>query len=173
MALVFAAAGVSRAHLTALGSRLNVTGSISARTGCAPARRIALTEAKKLKGVVRTASPGANLGSDAGPARGRPYPKSNQLRGLRRAGRRRRARMTQPARPRMNCCVSSTCSRAAEEFLLKRLILPFQVEHRDGDCRLVLGGCGIRVVWHRSWYQQFRGAIPRRACRIVTRGTGH
>jgi len=27
------------------------------------------------------------------------------------------------------------------EFRVKRLILPFQVEHGDGGCRLVLGGC--------------------------------
>ena len=45
--------------MTALGSRLKVAGSMSARIGCAPTRRMALTEAKKLKGVVMTASPGA------------------------------------------------------------------------------------------------------------------
>ena len=40
------------------GERLKVRGSMSARTGVAPQRRMALTVAKKLKGVVTTASPG-------------------------------------------------------------------------------------------------------------------
>ena len=70
MALVFAAAGESRALSTAFGSRLNVTGSISARTGCAPARRMALTEAKKLKGVVMTGIAGADPGGSQGQPEG-------------------------------------------------------------------------------------------------------
>src|SRR5579859_6204751 len=39
-------------------SRFSVSGSISAKTGLAPARRIELAVAKKLNGVVMTASPG-------------------------------------------------------------------------------------------------------------------
>ena len=41
--------------------RLKVAGSMSARRGVAPQRRMALTVAKKLKGVVMTASPGPML----------------------------------------------------------------------------------------------------------------
>jgi hypothetical protein len=48
-----AAAGVSaRTASTALGARLKVKGSMSARRGLAPARRMELTVAKKLKGLV-------------------------------------------------------------------------------------------------------------------------
>jgi hypothetical protein len=44
--------------LAATGSRLNVSGSMSASNVRAPARRMELTVAKKLKAVVITASPG-------------------------------------------------------------------------------------------------------------------
>ena len=54
IALGMAAEGAS----VAAADRLNVAGSISASKGCAPQRRMALTLAKKLKGVVMTASPG-------------------------------------------------------------------------------------------------------------------
>ena len=47
-----------RTERTAAGERLKVAGLMSARRGVAPQRRIALTEAKKLKGEVITASPG-------------------------------------------------------------------------------------------------------------------
>ena len=50
--------GPSSTASTAAGSRLNVAGSMSASTAVAPARRMALTEAKKLNGVVTTAMPG-------------------------------------------------------------------------------------------------------------------
>ncbi len=53
-------AGHRGRQLTAAGDRLKLTGSISASTGVAPARRIELTEAKKLNGVVTTAWPGAH-----------------------------------------------------------------------------------------------------------------
>src|SRR5258708_14308823 len=46
-----------RLSSTQAGSRLSVSGSISAKTGLAPARMIELAVAKKLKGVVMTASP--------------------------------------------------------------------------------------------------------------------
>ena len=46
---------------TAGAERLNVCSSISAKTGLAPARKIELTVAKKLNGVVITASPGPNF----------------------------------------------------------------------------------------------------------------
>ena len=39
---------------------------MSASSGVAPARRIALTEAKKLKGVVMTAAPGSDSGGGQG-----------------------------------------------------------------------------------------------------------
>ena len=50
--------GLSSTRFHRRGLRLKVTGSMSASTGFAPARRIALTEAKKLNGVVTTAAPG-------------------------------------------------------------------------------------------------------------------
>ena len=56
---------------TAAGDRLKVTGSISARNGCAPARRMELTEAKKLNGVVMTGSFPGRARQRQWPARGR------------------------------------------------------------------------------------------------------
>ena len=47
--------GTVESGSTAAGERLKVAGSISARTAVASARRMALTEAKKLNGVVTTA----------------------------------------------------------------------------------------------------------------------
>src|SRR5258708_40206308 len=46
-----------RLSSTQAGSRLSVSGSISAKTGLAPARMIELAVAKKLNGVGMTASP--------------------------------------------------------------------------------------------------------------------
>jgi len=56
MALTFWAAGVARSAATEMGQRLKVAGSISAKRTRAPARRMALAEAKKLNGVVITVS---------------------------------------------------------------------------------------------------------------------
>ena len=56
MALTLLPAGPSRISATDSGERLKVRGSMSAKTGRAPARRIELAVAKKLKGVVTTAS---------------------------------------------------------------------------------------------------------------------
>ena len=53
---------------------------MSARTGVAPARRMALTEAKKLNGVVTTACP-AQSRPQPSPATGRPCQRSSQPRG--------------------------------------------------------------------------------------------
>src|SRR5215813_971515 len=58
MAFTFEHCEDRSALATRAGSRLNVSGSISTRTGRAPARTIALEEAKKLKDVVITPSPG-------------------------------------------------------------------------------------------------------------------
>src|ERR1700721_1810966 len=58
MALIFVPVQESRTSSVASAERLKVAGSISASSGCAPQRRIALTLAKKLNGVVMTASPG-------------------------------------------------------------------------------------------------------------------
>jgi hypothetical protein len=49
---------VATTSSTAVGARLKVRGSMSASRGIAPARRMELTVAKKLKGVVTTLSPG-------------------------------------------------------------------------------------------------------------------
>ena len=43
---------------TAAGSRLNVSGSMSAKTGVAPTRWIELAVAKNVNGLVITSSPG-------------------------------------------------------------------------------------------------------------------
>ena len=61
MALTLRPAGDRRTSSTAVAERLKVAGSMSARSGWAPQRRMALTLAKKLKGVVMTASPGPML----------------------------------------------------------------------------------------------------------------
>ena len=46
---------------TAAGERLKVTGSMSQNSGRAPARAMVPAVAKKVKGLVMTASPGADL----------------------------------------------------------------------------------------------------------------
>src|SRR3978361_964034 len=56
MALTFCPASELRMAAAEAGGVVEVRGSMSARRGRAPARRIALTEAKKLKGLVITAS---------------------------------------------------------------------------------------------------------------------
>ena len=58
---MFSPALERRSSSTDAGERLKVVASMSASRGVAPARRIALTVAKKLKGVVMTASPGPTL----------------------------------------------------------------------------------------------------------------
>src|ERR1700733_16303871 len=58
---MFLAGMECKSSSTEAGERLNVVGSMSANRGVAPQRRIALTVAKKLKGVVMTASPGPTL----------------------------------------------------------------------------------------------------------------
>src|ERR1700735_4225762 len=61
MALIFDPLWVRRTSWVAPEERLKVAGSMSASRGCAPARRMALTLAKKLNGEVMTASPGPIL----------------------------------------------------------------------------------------------------------------
>ena len=61
MALTFLAELERKSSSTDAGERLKVVESMSASRGVAPARRIALTVAKKLKGVVMTVLPGPTL----------------------------------------------------------------------------------------------------------------
>src|ERR1019366_9857330 len=56
MALTLSPTRRRRSSATAFGERLKVRGSISANSGRAPARRMQLALAKKLNGVVMTAS---------------------------------------------------------------------------------------------------------------------
>src|ERR1039458_8221203 len=56
MALTLSPTWERRSSATAFGERLKVRGSISANSGRAPARRMQLALAKKLNGVVMTAS---------------------------------------------------------------------------------------------------------------------
>src|SRR5260370_23164630 len=61
MAFTFVPVWEHRSSSGAVAERLKVAGSISASNGCAPQRRMVLTLAKKLNGVVMTASPGPML----------------------------------------------------------------------------------------------------------------
>ena len=61
MALIFAPVWERIDFFGRCSGEVEGGGSISASRGCAPQRRIALTLAKKLNGVVMTASPGPML----------------------------------------------------------------------------------------------------------------
>ena len=103
---------------------------MSARTGVAPARRMALTEAKKLNGVVMTASPG-------------PMPAAA------RASQRASVPEEQPMAWATPSCAAAALEfsyrltedkllrlqympESSQQFLMERLVLALQVEHRHG-----------------------------------------
>ena len=92
--------------------KLNVAGSMSASTGVAPARRIALTEAKKLNGVVTTESP-APIPAPASASHSASVPDEQPSAcftpNCSAAARSNFATCS----PRINCCVSSTCPSAS------------------------------------------------------------
>src|SRR5665213_341091 len=101
-----------RAARVAVGEMLKVRGSMSAKTGVAPQRRMELTEAKKVKGVVTTTSPGpmsraaiasqrASVPLAQPTANGTPQAAAAAFSKLATSG------------PRINLCESQTCAIAA------------------------------------------------------------
>src|SRR5271163_1248131 len=107
----WASRSASMARATAAGERLKVSGSMSAKSGCAPQRRMELAVAKKLKGVVTTASPGptpaaASASQSASVPLAQPTPNSAPQ------ARAAAASKLSTAGPRMNFCDTQTASMA-------------------------------------------------------------
>src|ERR1035438_1775711 len=100
--------GPSRAVSTAVGSRLKVPGSMSANSGVARARRIALHEAKKLKGVVITAAPGP-MPAAARASQSASVPEEHPMAWDTPSCPAAARSKTATGSPRINCCVSRTC----------------------------------------------------------------
>ena len=101
---------------------------MSARSGVAPARRMALTEAKKLKGVVMTACAGADSGGASASQRAsvpEEQPMAWATPNCAGGGSSKAA----TGSPRMNCCVSSTWPSASSSSWWSGLVLALEVQH--------------------------------------------
>ena len=110
-------------------TRLKFTGSMSASTGVAPVRRIALTEAKKLNGVVTTAAPG--------PIASRGQRQPQRVRTRRAPQRVSHAQLLRrsPLEPRHVLAENELLRlqhppQRLQQLAAQRLVLAFQVQHR-------------------------------------------
>ncbi len=141
------AAGASRrSSSTAAAERLKVAGSMSARRGWAPQRRMALTEAKKLKGVVMTASPGPMSGGGQASQRASVPLAQPMAWGTAQAAAAACSKLATWG-PRMKCCEAQTASMAASNSC--RIAANWREKSSIGTgCGLLIG---TSVMVYRWW----------------------
>ena len=113
---------------------------MSASTAVAPARRMALTEAKKLNGVVTTAVPGF----DSGGGQGQPQRVGSRRTSQRVGNTQLRGGGTLEGRylfAKNELLRRKHPAQGIQQLFLQGLVLALQVEHRHGP------GCGCGSAW--------------------------
>ena len=158
LSLRFRAARRARSS-TALGSRLKVAGSISASTGVAPARRMALTDAKKLKGVVMTAWRPAPMPAAASASQRASVPEEHPIAWLTPNCAAAVCSKAATCSPRMNCCVSSTWSSASSSSRCRGWYWRFRSSMGTGWAVETLPPV-LAVFCTGQWYQRSGGVRP-------------